>query len=58
LSKSCVVNYKLSNYRKPEYEKTLQWNDPDININWPINKPIMSNKDKNNSQSFNELFNL
>lgn len=58
LSKSCVVNYKLSNYRKPEYEKTLLWNDPDININWPINKPIMSNKDKNNSQSFKELFNL
>jgi len=58
LTKSCVVNYKLSNYRKPEYEKTLRWNDPDININWPINKPIMSNKDKNNSQSFNELFNL
>lgn len=58
LSKSCVVNYKLSNYRKPEYEKTLQWNDPDININWPINKPTMSNKDKNNSQSFKELFKL
>jgi len=58
LSKSCVVNYKLSNYRKPEYEKTLKWNDPDININWPIKKPIMSNKDKNNSQSFSELFNL
>lgn len=58
LSNTCVVNYKLSNYRKPEYEKTLQWNDPDININWPINKPIMSNKDKNNSQSFKELFNL
>jgi len=58
LSKSCVINYKLSNYRKPEYEKTLQWNDPDININWPINKPIMSNKDKNNSQSFKELFKL
>ena len=58
LSKSCVVNYKLSNYRKPKYEKTLKWNDPDINIKWPIKKPIMSNKDKNNSQSFSELFNL
>ena len=33
-------------------KKLLQWNDPDININWPINKPIMSHKDKNNSQSF------
>ena len=58
LSKSCVVNYKLSNYRKPEYEKTLQWNDPDININWAIKKPIMSKKDKENSQPLKELFNL
>lgn len=58
LSNYCVVNYKLSNYRKPQYEKTLQWNDPDININWPINKPIMSKKDKNNSQSLSDLFNL
>jgi len=58
LSNYCVVNYKLSNYRKPQYEKTLQWNDPDININWPINKPIMSKKDKINSQSFSDLFSL
>ena len=57
LSNTCVVNYKLSNYRKPEYEQTLQWNDPDININWPINKPILSIKDKKNSQPFRELFN-
>ena len=56
LSKTCVVNYKLSNYRKPEYEQTLQWNDPDININWPINKPIMSIKDKKNSLPLRELF--
>jgi dTDP-4-dehydrorhamnose 3,5-epimerase len=48
LSKSCVVNYKLSNYRKPKYERTLKWNDPDININWKIKKPIMSIKDKKN----------
>ena len=57
LSKTCVVNYKLSNYRKPEYEQTLQWNDPDININWPINKPIMSTKDKKSSLPLKELFN-
>ena len=58
LSKSCVVNYKLSNYRRSKYEKTLKWNDPDININWKIKKPIMSKKDKNNSQPLKELFNL
>ena len=58
LSKSCVINYKLSNYRKPKYERTLKWNDPDIGINWKIKKPIMSIKDKKKSQTLKELFYL
>ena len=24
------------------------WNDPELNINWPSNNPIVSEKDKNN----------
>ncbi len=46
LSKDCMVNYKCSNYRNSKYEKTIIWNDPDINIKWPCKKPILSNKDK------------
>ena len=46
LSDKCTINYKCSNYRNPKYEKTLSWNDPDINIKWPIKKPILSLKDK------------
>ncbi|MDA9105190.1 dTDP-4-dehydrorhamnose 3,5-epimerase [Candidatus Pelagibacter sp.] len=56
LSKSCTINYKLSNYRNPKYEKTLAWNDPSVNINWPIKKPILSDKDKTNSQTLTDLF--
>ena len=56
LSKSCTINYKLSNYRNPKYEKTLAWNDPRVNINWPIKKPILSDKDKTNSQTLKDLF--
>ena len=56
LSKSCTINYKLSNYRNPKYEKTLAWNDPNVNINWPIKKPILSDKDKTNSQTLKDLF--
>ena len=41
-----------------KYEKTLAWNDPDININWPIKNPILSDKDKNKNQSLRELFKL
>ena len=46
LSKKCTVNYKCSEYRHSKYEKTLSWNDPKINIKWPIPKPILSKKDK------------
>ena len=46
LSKKCTVNYKCSEYRQSKYEKTLSWNDPKINIKWPILNPILSEKDK------------
>lgn len=46
LSKKCTVNYKCSNYRHSFSEKTLKWNDDKIKINWPVNKPILSQKDK------------
>ncbi len=46
LSEKCTVNYKCSKYRNVKSEKTLSWNDPSININWPIKDPILSSKDK------------
>lgn len=46
LSDSCTINYKCSKYRNPQYEKTLSWNDPDVNIKWPIKKPILSKRDR------------
>ena len=57
LTELCIINYKLSNYRNPKYEKTLKWNDTDLNINWPIKKPLMSYKDKNNCIKFKDLIN-
>ena len=47
LSKKCTVNYKCSEYRNPKFEKTLSWKDKTVKIKWPINKPILSKKDKN-----------
>jgi len=46
LSKKCTVNYKCSNYRSKNYEKTLSWKDQTVNIKWPIKNPILSLKDK------------
>ena len=46
LSKECIIYYKCSQYRDKNTEKTLLWNDPDLKINWPTVKPILSKKDK------------
>ena len=58
LSKECTVNYKCSQYRNELSERTLAWDDKDVNIDWPIKKPILSNKDKNLGLSLNEFLNL
>jgi len=47
LSKNCAVNYKCSQYRHKKSESTLNWNDKDVGIKWPIKKLILSTKDKN-----------
>jgi dTDP-4-dehydrorhamnose 3,5-epimerase len=42
------VLYKATDYYAPEWERTIAWNDPDINIEWPLKgtTPILSPKDK------------
>ena len=47
LSKKCTVNYKCSQYRHKKSETTLNWDDKDVGVKWPIKKPILSIKDKN-----------
>ena len=45
LSKNCAIYYKCTNYRDQSSEKTIKWNDENLNINWPIKKPVLSPKD-------------
>lgn len=42
-----IFSYKCSDYYHPETELTLLWNDPTLNIDWGIEKPIISQKDIN-----------
>lgn len=42
------VIYSCTNYRDKNSEKGIIFNDKDLKIKWPINKPIISTKDKNN----------
>ncbi len=41
------VLYKATDYYAPQWERTIVWNDPAINIQWPIqgNQLLLSSKD-------------
>jgi len=47
LSESADVLYKATAYFAPESERTIAWNDPDLNIDWPLRgAPVLSEKDR------------
>jgi dTDP-4-dehydrorhamnose 3,5-epimerase len=45
LSEEADVLYKVNQEYSPENEKGILWNDPEINISWPIENPILQEKD-------------
>jgi dTDP-4-dehydrorhamnose 3,5-epimerase len=46
LSPNTIVNYKCTDFYDPIDQNTIIWNDKDLNIKWPIKKPIISKKDR------------
>lgn len=46
LSKTAIVTYKTSCEYSPKHDFGIAYNDPDININWGIAKPVISQKDE------------
>ena len=54
LSDSAHLLYKVSSYFDPENEFTFRYNDPRINITWPVASPILSERDKN-APSFDKV---
>lgn len=40
-----IFNYKCTNVYNKASEGSIRWNDPDINIDWNIENPILSAKD-------------
>lgn len=46
LEENSIFSYKCTNYYAPSHEHTLLWNAPELNIDWNVNDPIISDKDK------------
>ena len=45
LSSATLVMYKTTKEYSPKHESGIIWNDPDINFKWPIDNPVISDKD-------------
>ena len=61
LSENAEILYKTTNLWEKDLERTINWNDSNISIKWPLNsisfeKPLLSEKD-NNGISFEEAIN-
>ena len=55
MEKENILVYSCTNYRDANSEISIFWNDKNLNINWPIKKPIISKKDSL-ALSFDKFF--
>jgi dTDP-4-dehydrorhamnose 3,5-epimerase len=46
LSEIAEIEYAVDNSYAPDHEGGVIWNDPDLAIPWPIEQPVLSEKDK------------
>ncbi|MBW2713412.1 MAG: dTDP-4-dehydrorhamnose 3,5-epimerase family protein, partial [Deltaproteobacteria bacterium] len=45
-SEEAQVEYKCTDLYHPEAEFSVAWDDPDLGIAWPIESPVLSEKDQ------------
>ncbi len=50
-----VFSYKCTNVYHKDAESGILWNDPDLSLNWGVDRPIVSDKDLQ-LKPFRELF--
>ncbi|AYH45329.1 dTDP-4-dehydrorhamnose 3,5-epimerase [Azoarcus sp. DN11] len=47
LSDDVEFLYKTTDFYSPQHDRCIQWNDPTIGVDWPINgSPVLSGKDQ------------
>lgn len=45
LSETAIFHYKCTDFYAPDCEHGIRWDDPKLNIAWPISNPTLSAKD-------------
>jgi dTDP-4-dehydrorhamnose 3,5-epimerase len=46
LSERVDVEYKCTDFYRRDDEVSVAWNDPDIGVEWPVETPLLSDKDR------------
>ncbi len=46
LSEVADVAYQLSSFYDPATEAGIAWDDPDVGVEWPVDDPLLSERDK------------
>ncbi|HOO77706.1 MAG TPA: dTDP-4-dehydrorhamnose 3,5-epimerase [bacterium] len=46
LSETALVFYKVTADYAPELDRGIAWNDPVLGIEWPVERPVLSEKDR------------
>lgn len=46
MSSQAIFHYKQSTYYNRELQFTILWDDPELSIDWPVNHPVLSNRDR------------
>jgi len=46
LSETALFSYKCTDYYNPDAELSIRWDDPAIGIEWPVDSPSLSGKDR------------
>jgi len=55
LTDNCNLAYKVDNYYASNNEDVIKWNDPDLNIKWPITEPEVISERDSKGNSFQDF---
>jgi len=46
LSDVAEISYKTTGYYSAEHDCGIRWNDPELNVPWPVSEPSLSSRDR------------
>lgn len=47
VTENVEISYKVDEFYSPENDRSICWNDPEIGVDWGVDAPVLSEKDKN-----------